>query len=68
MFMLFGYTLAAAAAVFACGVLADILRERVFGVIHRVLMRTGGYRRLAAKIERADAVFRAEDGQGMAGS
>ena len=53
---------------FACGVLADILRERVFGVIHRVLMRTGGYRRLAAKIERADAVFRAEDGQGMAGS
>ncbi len=67
-FMLFGYTLAAAAAVFACGVLADILRERVFGVIHRVLMRTGGYRRLAAKIERADAVFRAEDGQGMAGS
>lgn len=51
-------TMAAVLAVFACGVLADMARKRIFGGLHRILLRAGFYRRLTEKIERADALFR----------
>ena len=57
--MLLLWTSAAAAAVFACGVLADVLRKQVFGLVHRGLMRAGLYRSLVAKIESLDGIFRA---------
>ena len=50
--------MAAVLAVFACGVLADMARKRIFGGLHRILLRAGFYRRLTEKIERADALFR----------
>ena len=51
-------TMAAVLAVFVCGVLADMARKRIFGGLHRILLRAGFYRRLTEKIERADALFR----------
>lgn len=52
------WTAAAAIAVFACGVLAEMLRKRVFGILHRGLMRVGIYRGLAGKIEKMDGIFK----------
>lgn len=63
--LLLFWTAAATAAVFVCGVLADVLRKRVFGILHRVLMRAGIYRKLTGKIESLDGIFKAEDGHGL---
>lgn len=57
-FTLLMWTAAAAAAVFVCGVLVDVVRKGVFDVIHRGLCRFGLYSRLVKKIEAVDVMFR----------
>lgn len=51
------WTGAAVAAVFICGILTDIVRKRIFGLLHRGLGRIGLYRSLVKKIEAADQIF-----------
>ena len=51
------HTFLAVVAVFAVGIIADVLRALVMRGIHGVLMRTGGYRRLMDVLGRVDAVF-----------
>ncbi len=63
--LLLFWTAAATAAVFVCGVLADVLRKRVFGILHRGLMRVEIYRKLTGKIESLDGIFKEEDGHGL---
>lgn len=63
--LLLFWTAAAAIAVFVCGVLADMLRKGVFGILHRGLMKVGIYRNLTGKIEKLDGIFKLEDGHGL---
>ena len=51
------HTFLAVVAVFAVGIIVDMLRALVMRGIHGVLMRTGGYRRLMDVLGRVDAVF-----------
>lgn len=59
------WTAVAAAGVFTCGVLTDVVRKQVFGLLHRGLLRAGLYRGLITRIESLDAVFRSEDGHSL---
>ncbi len=55
---LLGGTAVAVLAVFACGILVDMARKRIFHGLHGLALRAGCYRRLTEKIEKADALFR----------
>lgn len=61
--LLFFWTAMAAAVVFICGILADVVRKCVFDLLHRVLGKMKPYRWLSGWLERADALFREEDGK-----
>lgn len=50
-------TLAAAACVFACGVMTDMARKLIFDILHRFLSKFSLYRRVISRIERADQAF-----------
>ena len=52
------WTLAAVAAVFLCGILADMARRWIFHLLHRGLSCLSPYRRLVERIEGVDAEFR----------
>lgn len=52
------WTAAAAAAVFVCGILTDMVRKGVFDILHRGLCRLGFYRRLVKGMEAVDGMFR----------
>ena len=52
------WTLAAVAAVFLCGILADMARRGIFHLLHRGLSCLSPYRRLVERIEGVDAEFR----------
>ena len=54
------HTILAAVAVFAVGIIVDMLRALLMKGIHRVLLRVKGYRRLMDGLARADAVFGAD--------
>ncbi len=49
------WTLAAVAAVFLCGILADMARRWIFHLLHRGLSCLSPYRRLVERIEGVDA-------------
>lgn len=51
-------TLAAVIGVFACGILADMLRSALMKGLHKLLGRIGLYRKLTGKIYAVDAMFR----------
>lgn len=53
-------TAAAVAVVFVCGVLVELLRKMLFGLVDRILKRIGIYRRMQEKLVQADAVFKPE--------
>jgi len=55
--LLFG-TAAAAVCVFAAGVLVDMVRKWVFGILHKGLSRLRFYSRAVGTVERVDAIFR----------
>ncbi|WP_300799695.1 acyltransferase [uncultured Acetatifactor sp.] len=55
---LLGGTAVAVLAVFACGILVDMARKRIFDGLHSLALRAGFYRRLTEKIGKADALFR----------
>lgn len=57
------WTLAAALAVFVCGVAVDAARKRVFDVLHGVLLKTGPYRRLVSCIRETDQAFAEKEGK-----
>ncbi len=50
-------TLAAVVCVFTAGILVDMMRKRLFVLLHRGLMRVGAYRRVVKAIDRADSTF-----------
>ncbi len=52
------YSLSAVVCVFVCGILIDMLRVCLTKGIHALLCRWNGYRKLTARIEKADALFR----------
>lgn len=52
------WTAVAVVCVFVCGIAADAARKRIFGILHRGLSRLAPYRKLTAKIAKADALFR----------
>lgn len=52
------WTAVAVVCVFACGVLADVIRKILFGVAHRVFGKIGMYRKLIDKIYAVDEAFR----------
>lgn len=52
------WTTVAVVCVFVCGILADVVRKWVFGILHRGLSTLGPYRKLTAWIAKADALFR----------
>ena len=56
------YGLLAAAGVFVCGILVDMVRKVIFDLLHRGLMRIGLYRRGISWIESADRVFGTNSG------
>ena len=56
------WTVLAAAGVFVCGILVDMVRKVIFGLLHRGLMRIGLYRRGISWIESADRVFGTNSG------
>ena len=58
--MLFWGTAAAVLCVFVCGVLTDVVRNGIFGMLHRGLLHLGPYRALLRAVERADGIFRAD--------
>ena len=58
--MLFWGTAAAVLCVFVCGVLTDVVRNGIFGMLHRGLQHLGPYRALLRAVERADGIFRAD--------
>lgn len=51
-------TAGAVAAVFLCGVLVEMARQRLFRVLHRGLLGIPPYRRLTEKIRAVDEVFK----------
>lgn len=57
---LFLWLAAAVAAVFLCGILADMVRCRIFGMIHRGLSLLRPYGRLVKAVEGVDGMFRKE--------
>lgn len=61
--LLLWWTAAAAACVFACGILVDLAREWVFGILHLGLRRLRPYRALLEVMAAADGMFCGEDGQ-----
>ena len=56
--MLLLWTAAAAAVVFLCGILVDVVRKRVFDLLHGALCRWSFYHGLVKRIEAVDEVFR----------
>ena len=56
------WTVLAAAGVFVCGILVDMVRKVIFDLLHRGLMRIGLYRRGISWIESADRVFGTNSG------
>ena len=54
------HTILAVVAVFAVGILVDMLRALLMKGIHGVLLRAKGYRRLMDGLDRADDVFGAD--------
>lgn len=54
------WTVVAVLCVFVCGVIVDMVRKWIFGAVHKGLLKLGLYRRIAAGIEKADRVFRAD--------
>lgn len=57
---LFLWTAAAAAAVFVCGILVDMVRQRIFSLLHRGLSHLSPYKKLVERIEGIDGTFRGE--------
>lgn len=51
------FTLLAAVGVFIAGILVDMLRAGLMAVLHRLLYKLKGYRKLIEKIERVDNLF-----------
>lgn len=51
------WTLLAVVCVFACGVLADMVRVQLMKGLHRLLSKISIYRRLTEAVERADRLF-----------
>lgn len=56
-------TVLAAAGVFVCGVLVDMVRKGIFDLLHRGLLKAGLYRKGIMWIESVDALFRTEEGR-----
>lgn len=54
---LFLRTAAAVAAVFACGIIVDVLRKWIFSLLNRVLIKVKPYEKLTKGIAKADEVF-----------
>lgn len=54
------WTALAAVCMFACGILADMARKVLFGLLHRGVRHILPYRTLLEKIQAADALFREE--------
>lgn len=54
------WTMAAAAGLFVCGTLVDMLRKGIFDLLHRGLRKLGAYRGLLKVLERADGLFAPE--------
>lgn len=52
----------AVACVFGCGILVDMVRRKVFGALHRGLLKITVYNRLMNVIEKTDASFRETEG------
>lgn len=52
------WTLIAVAAVFAAGILTDMLRDMLMKILHALFNKTGSYRALVKKVEKADELFR----------
>lgn len=50
-------TFGAAAGVFTCGILTDMLRKGIFSLLNRILSKLGIYRRLTAWLEKVDDAF-----------
>ena len=50
-------TFLAVAAVFLCGILADMGRKWLFDSLHGLLQKSGFYRSLTEKVQRADQAF-----------
>ena len=43
--------------VFTCGILVDVIRKYIFGLVHRIGMKIAPYKAVCGWIERADEVF-----------
>lgn len=52
------WTAAAIAAVFACGILLDAMRKRIFHGLHGIFLKVGPYRRAVSMIDKMDSRFR----------
>lgn len=52
------WTMLAVVCVFVCGILTDMLRAGVIGLLHRLLSGWSVYRRLTEKVTAADELFR----------
>ena len=51
------WTAAAVICVFVCGILVDIVRKWVFGILHKAALHLGIYRRMLGTVEKADELF-----------
>lgn len=54
---LFVWTAGAVCVVFICGILVDVVRERLFGIFHTIAMKTGAYRKLVERVKKTDELF-----------
>lgn len=57
---LLGWTAAAGIIVFACGILVELLRKAIFGMLHRIFLGIKPYCRLMAGIDKIDKIFEAQ--------
>ena len=52
------WTAFAVVCVFVCGILVDVVRKWLFGILHKGLLHVGAYKGLVAGIEKTDEYFR----------
>ncbi len=52
------WTVVAVVTVFVCGVLIELVRSRIFGLLHKMLKKIGCFKRMFEMIEKADGIFK----------
>lgn len=52
------WTVVAVVTVFVCGVLIELVRSRIFGLLHKMLKKIGCFKKMFEMIEKADGIFK----------